>query len=446
MHETDQAHFTIIGSGLAGALLACHLGQSGYRVDLFEKRSDPRRHEQDRGRSINLALSVRGLEALREVGLAERVLQASILMRGRMMHAPSGRLTFQPYGKDDTEAIHSVSRADLNRLLVEEAAQHDGVRMYFGHPCRGIDLKTSTVELVDVASGEIVRRRCLCVIGADGAFSVVRGQLQRQEGFNYRQDYLEYGYRELHIPSADGGGFRMDKNALHIWPRKRFMMIALPNPDGSFTATLFLPYRGPNGFESLQDADDVRRYFEERFPDALPLMPTLMEDYFQNPLGSLVTIRCSPWHVGGRVALVGDACHAVVPFLGQGMNAAFEDCTVLSRCLKRNAPAWEAAFAEYEVRRKPHTDALAELCLVNFIEMRDKVGSRLFLLRKRFDNMLHKLLPFWYLPLYTMVSFSTIPYADAVRRARQQNRIVAGGLVLILFGLFALLGWVRFGF
>jgi kynurenine 3-monooxygenase len=443
MHETDQAEFTIVGSGLAGALLACHLGKAGYRVELFEKRPDPRQSEQDRGRSINLALSVRGLEALREVGLAERVLRSSVLMRGRMMHARSGELTFQPYGKDDSEALHSVSRADLNRLLVEEAARYDGVRMYFRHPCRDIDLLAPTVEVDDEAGGQLVRRECRHVIGADGAYSVIRSRMLRQEGFNYRQDYLEYGYRELHIPPAESGGFRMNPNALHIWPRKRFMMIALPNQDGSFTCTLFLPYQGEISFEALRAEADVRSFFGEHFPDAVPLMPTLVEDYFANPLGSLVTIRCQPWHLEGRVVLLGDACHAVVPFLGQGMNAAFEDCTILTRCLKQHAPAKETAFAAYEARRKPHTDALAELCLDNFVEMRDKVGSRWFLLRKKFDNLLHKLLPFWYLPLYTMVSFSTIPYADAVRRARRQNRIVAGvllGLVtLLLIGLIALL-------
>jgi kynurenine 3-monooxygenase len=444
MDGTDQAEFTIVGAGLAGALLACQLGRAGYRVEVFEKRADPRQAQQDRGRSINLALSVRGLEALREVGLAERVLASSILMRGRMIHAGSGDLHFQPYGKDDTEALHSVSRADLNRLLVEEAARYEGVRLFFRHPCRGIDLETTTIDLADEALGRSELRTCRCVIGSDGAYSVIRTQMQRHDGFNYSQDYVDYGYRELHIPPADGGGFRMNPNALHIWPRKSFMLIALPNPDRSFTCTLFLPYRGPISVAELRDDRDVGRFFEQHFPDAVPLMPGLTEDYFTNPLGSLVTIRCQPWHQDGRVVLVGDACHAVVPFLGQGMNAAFEDCTVLTRCLKQHAPAWDEAFAAYESRRKRHADALADLCLDNFVEMRDKVGSRLFLLRKKLDVLLHKLFPFWYLPLYTMVSFTTIPYADAVRRAHMQNRIVVGSCFVVVLALvFGLIAFLR---
>jgi kynurenine 3-monooxygenase len=417
----SSSRFTIVGSGLAGTLLACYLARAGFPVDLYERRPDPRSHTQDRGRSINLALSVRGLHALRDVGLADAVLADAIPMRGRMMHARDGTLTFQPYGKDDSESINSVSRAGLNLALVNAADAYPAVRLFFDHRCTGIDLTTGALDFVH--AGNPVRVESEAVVGADGVRSAVRAQMQKQDRFDYRQDYLNYGYKELHVPPGPGGSFLMEKNALHIWPRHSFMMIALPNADGSFTCTLFWPYEGPNSFAALKTPDDVRRYFTEQFPDAVPLMPTLVEDFFANPTGPLVTVRCSPWHVDGRVALVGDACHAVVPFLGQGMNAAFEDCTVLAECLKQ-LPDRAAAFRDYEQRRKVNTDALAGLCIDNFIEMRDLVGSRWFLLRKKLDILLHRLFPKWYLPLYTLVTFTRTPYADAVRRVRHQNQVV----------------------
>jgi kynurenine 3-monooxygenase len=423
--------------------MACYLGKAGHRVDLYEKRADPRGREQQAGRSINLALSVRGLHALGEVGLAEEVLRVAIPMRGRMMHSRTGALTFQPYGKDDTEAINSVSRAGLNRTLVEAAARHDSLRLFFRHKCTGIDLHTATVELLDEATGASPQVDCDLVIGADGVYSAVRAQMQKQERFDYQQEYLSHGYKELTIPPGPGGTFPMEKHALHIWPRHSFMMIALPNLDGSFTCTLFWPFEGPNSFAALKTEADVRRFFTEQFPDAVPLMPTLVEDFMKNPTGALVTVRCRPWHVRDRIVLLGDACHAVVPFLGQGMNAAFEDCSVLSDCLAKYGPSWETAYRTYEARRKEHTDALADLCIANFLEMRDRVSSRAFLLKKKLDLLLHKLFPRWYLPLYTLVTFTRTPYADARRRARKQERIVRalgwGALALVVLILASVL-------
>ncbi|MBL8799682.1 MAG: FAD-dependent monooxygenase [Planctomycetia bacterium] len=430
---SESPPFTIVGAGLAGTLLACYLGRLGYRVELHERRPDPRHHNQDRGRSINLALSVRGLHALREVGLADEVLRSAILMRGRMIHGQAGDLTFQPYGKDDSEALYSVSRAGLNLLLVEAAARLPAVNLYFGQRCTGFDPGSNVLDFQD--TGKIAAE---IIVGADGAYSAIRAQMQRQEHFNYQQEYLTHGYKELTIPAGPNGAFQLEKHALHIWPRGSFMMIALPNQDGSFTCTLFWPLQGPNSFAALTAPDDIRRFFTQQFPDAVPLLPTLVEDFLHNPTGSLVTIRCRPWHQGGKAVLVGDACHAVVPFLGQGMNAAFEDCTVLTQCLQAHAPHWEAAFRDYEARRKPHLDVLADLCLENFIEMRDRVGSRWFVLKKQLAVALHRLLPRWYLPLYTMIEFTRIPYADALRRARWQDRIVRGVLIgsgLLLLGL-----------
>jgi kynurenine 3-monooxygenase len=262
--------------------------------------------------------------------------------------------------------------------------------------------------------------------------------MQKQERFSYTQDYLEHGYKELTIPAGPGGAFRLEKHALHIWPRGNFMMIALPNQDGSFTCTLFWPYEGPHSFTALQTETDILAYFRQQFPDAVPLLPNLADDFLHNPTGALVTIRCHPWHLDGRAVLIGDACHAVVPFLGQGMNAAFEDCTVLSECLKQHAPHWEAAFRLYEQRRKENVDTLADLCIANFIEMRDKVGSKVFVLRKKLALLLHRLFPRWYLPLYTMIEFTRIPYAQALRRARMQDWIVRGIFAAVVLSLIVL--------
>ncbi|HYV38962.1 MAG TPA: NAD(P)/FAD-dependent oxidoreductase [Gemmataceae bacterium] len=439
---SNTPHFTIVGSGLAGTLLACYLGKAGYRVDLHEKRSDPRLQNAERGRSINLALSVRGIQALREVGLADEILQQAIPMRGRMIHSRGGALIFQPYGKDDSESINSVSRAGLNLALIQAAARYDSIRMFFNHRCTGIDLATATLDIHDDVANQTSKLPCEIVIGADGAYSAVRAAMQRHERFNYQQSYLSHGYKELSIPPGPGGTFLMERHALHIWPRHSFMMIALPNLDGSFTCTLFWPYEGENSFAALRNDDDIRRFFAEQFADAAPLMPDLVEQYRANPIGPLLTVRCLPWHLGGKVALLGDACHALVPFLGQGMNAAFEDCTVLDRCIRAHAPKWEAAFAHYETERKENTDALADMAIDNFLEMRDRVSSRLFLWKKWFHLLLHKLLPRWYLPLYTLVTFTTTPYAVARRRAQQQERIVRWLLASALLIVLVFLLWM----
>jgi kynurenine 3-monooxygenase len=434
----DERPVVIVGAGLAGSLFACYLGRAGRRVQVYEKRPDPRLGPVDRGRSINLALSVRGIHALRELGLAEAVLAESVLMRGRMIHAQTGALTFQPYGKDDSEALHSVSRAGLNRQLVEAAAGHESVRFFFGLRCTGLDPEGEAAEFVDESKHTAVTVPAAAVVGADGAYSAVRAWMQRHEGFNYQQEYLSHGYKELTIPAGPGGAFPLEPHALHIWPR-RSLMIALPNRDGSFTGTLFWPLQGPGSFAALRTADQVLAFFREQFPDAVLLLPALAEEFLNHPTGSLVTIRCQPWRIG-RAVLVGDACHAVVPFLGQGMNAAFEDCTVLYECLIEAKWDWALAAARYEALRKEHADALADLCVANFVEMRDRVASPLFVLGKRLAVLLHRLLPRWYLPLYTMVEFTRIPYAEGVRRARLQARAVSAGLVLLLAGI-ALLLW-----
>jgi kynurenine 3-monooxygenase len=431
--------FVLIGSGLAGGLLAAYLGRRGYEVDLYERRADPREGNIVGGRSINLALSTRGIHALEQLGIADEVLQHAIPMRGRMIHDKSGDLHFAPYDVDPNKHINSIGRAALNTAVIEAAQRYPNVRVYFNHQCTDVDLDSATAKLLNTSTAQLLASSGESLIGVDGAFSAVRQSMQKQlSGFEYDESYLAHGYKELTIPPGPGGSWRMEKNALHIWPRKSFMMIALPNLDGSFTCTLFWEFEGPRSFATTKTDDDVRRFFNEEFADAVPLMPALLEDFRQNPTGSLVTIRCAPWYHKDKVALVGDAAHAVVPFYGQGMNAAFEDCVVLDECLAEFADNRERAFAEYFVRRKENTDALADLAVENFIEMRDKTASRSFRAKKKLDHLLEAALPGLYLPLYTMVTFTRIPYAEAARRARWQDRLIYTSLVAIVTVLIVL--------
>jgi len=425
------ARFVLIGSGLAGGLLAAYLGRRGYEVELYERRVDPREGNIVGGRSINLAISTRGIHALEQIGIAEEALKHAIPMRGRMIHDKSGALHFSPYDVDPKNCINSIGRASLNTTLIEAAQRYPNVRVHFNHKCTDVDLNEAVCHL-ETETGKLTQRGD-AVIGVDGAFSAVRISMQLKiNNFHYDESYLAHGYKELTIPPAPDGSWRMEKNALHIWPRKSFMMIALPNPDGSFTCTLFWEFEGPRSFATTKTDDDVRQFFDEEFPDAMPLMPTLLEDFRNNPTGSLVTIRCAPWFYRDKVCLVGDAAHAVVPFYGQGMNAAFEDCVVLDECLERFSDNRERAFDDYFRRRKENVDALADLAIGNFIEMRDKTASKMFRAKKKLDHALEAVLPGIYLPLYTMVTFTRLPYAKAARRARLQDGIVVGGILLFV--------------
>ena len=436
--------FILIGSGLAGGLLGAYLGRRGYDVDLYERRTDPREGNIVGGRSINLAVSTRGIHALEQLGIANEVLKHAIPMRGRMIHpATAGRAPiFVPYDVDPKNCINSIGRAALNTTVIDAAQRYPNVRVHFNHRCADVDL-TEAVAYFETENGQVTVRGD-AVIGVDGAFSAVRQSMQKKlADFEYDESYLAHGYKELTIPPGPAGTWQMEKNALHIWPRKSFMMIALPNPDGSFTCTLFWEFEGPRSFATTKTDDDVRRFFDEEFADAVPLMPTLLDDFQQNPTGSLVTICCAPWSYKDKLALVGDAAHAVVPFYGQGMNAAFEDCVVLDECLAEFPDNRERAFSKYFARRKVNADALAALAIENFIEMRDKTASKTFRAKKKLDHLLEGLLPGIYLPLYTMVTFTRMPYATAAKRARFQDRIVYGSLFgvailvfLLLIGLF----------
>jgi kynurenine 3-monooxygenase len=435
------AKFVLIGSGLAGGLLATYLGRREYEVDLYERRADPREGNIVGGRSINLAISTRGIHALQQIGIADEALRHAIPMRGRMIHDRSGVLHFSPYDVDPKKCINSIGRAALNTTVIEAAQRYPNVRVHFNHRCTDVDIDSAVAHL-ETPNGTVTAHGD-AVIGVDGAFSAVRKSMQNEiPSFQYDESYLAHGYKELTIPPGTDRSWRMEKNALHIWPRKSFMMIALPNPDGSFTCTLFWEFEGPRSFATMKTDDDVRRFFEEEFSDAVPLMPGLIDDFRNNPTGSLVTIRCAPWFHRDKACLVGDAAHAVVPFYGQGMNAAFEDCVVLDECLEEFSGNRERAFAEYFRRRKENADALADLAIGNFIEMRDKTASKTFRAKKKLDHTLEAALPGIYLPLYTMVTFTRMPYARAAKRAQIQDALMYASLFVIAAIVVAATFWL----
>jgi kynurenine 3-monooxygenase len=422
---------TLIGAGLAGSLLAIYLARRGFHVDVYERRPDMRKEDIGGGRSINLALSTRGLHALRDVGLYDSIMKIAIPMKGRMMHSPTGELTFQRYGKDDTEVIYATCRGRLNMALLDAAEACPGMRLLFNQRSTGIDFDRSLVVLEDEMLKTESRVAADVVIGTDGSASAVRLDMQKTGRFNFSQEYLDYGYKELSMPAGLGGKFVIEKHALHIWPRGSYMLIALPNIDGSFTCTFFFPFEGPLSFASLKTPEQVRAFFQEQFSDATARMPGLLDEYFGHPTGSMVTIKCSPWHVGGKALLLGDAAHAIVPFFGQGMNCAFEDCTALDECIARRQQAssttpidWESLFREFEKLRKVNTDAIADLAVENFVEMRDYVAQPKFLLKKKVELALEKRFSDTFIPKYSMVTFHRIPYATALARGRVQDQLL----------------------
>jgi kynurenine 3-monooxygenase len=415
---------TLIGAGLNGPLLAILLRRRGFAVDIYERRPDMRRVRISAGRSINLAISARGIHALRQAGLWEQMRSIIIPMKGRMMHSIAGELTFQPYGKNETEVINSISRAELNIALMN-AAEGLGATIYFERRCTGYDAKSGTLRLRDDSTGSDVSTEAEIVIGCDGSASAIRMEMLKLSRFNFSQEYLDYGYKELTIPADTNGTHVLDRNALHIWPRGNHMLIALPNVDGTFACILFLPFEGADSFASLSTPADIIRFFENRFPDTLRLMPQLAENYAANPTGAMVTIKCTPWHVAGNSLLLGDAAHAIVPFFGQGINCGFEDCTCLVELLDRHGSDWPVVFAQFEKERKINTDAIADMAIENFTEMRDRVADARFLFRKKVELALEAKYPQLFVPKYAMVTFHRIPYSVAQARGAVQDRILA---------------------
>lgn len=414
---------TIIGAGLVGSLLSIYLAKRGYRVSIFERRPDMRKEKISAGRSINLALSDRGLLALDKVGLADEIKNISIPMHGRHIHNMDGSTAFQPYGKEG-QFINSVSRGTLNMKLMDLAEQH-GVQIQFNHKCSAIDWKTNTINF-ELPGSQPVAHHSQLIFGSDGAFSAARMQHQLQhDKFNYSQYYIDCGYKELTIPPTAAGEFAMEVNALHIWPRKDYMLIALPNLDKTFTCTLFFPFEGPASFSNLTTKEKVQSFFENTFPDAIALMPDYVNEFFNNPTSSLVTVKCFPWVREDKFALIGDAAHAIVPFFGQGMNCGFEDCRVLDELIDENGDDWATILQRYQLLRKPDGDAIADLAINNFTEMRDRTADPKFLLQKKIEARLHDKYPGQWIPAYSQVTFSPhIRYSEALQRGQQQEAIM----------------------
>lgn len=421
MNKTKK--ITLIGAGLAGSLLAILFAQREFDVTLYERRADMRRHEVPAGRSINLALAQRGIRPLRKVGLFEKVSQLLIPMRGRMLHGADGSLTLTPYGRTPAEVIHSISRPGLNMLLMD-AAEAAGVTIRFGQRCDDIDFEQGRAFFTDEASGRQYAVTDAPFIAADGGGSAVRQAMQRRLGVQVTEDILPHGYKELSIPAAADGAHQMEREALHIWPRGRHMLIALPNLDGSFTVTLFLAKQGEPSFESLQQPDALARFFRENFPDALARIPDIQSEFYRNPTGLMGTVHCPSWHVGGTALLLGDAAHAIVPFHGQGMNCAFEDCLILDQCMEKHGDNWQRVFAEFETLRKPDAAAIAEMALENYVEMRDVVRDPKFHLQKKLGFILEERHPGVFVPRYSMVMFHHLPYAEAQRRGAVEQHIL----------------------
>ncbi|MGB2458262.1 MAG: FAD-dependent oxidoreductase [Flavobacteriales bacterium] len=413
---------TIAGAGLVGSLEAIYLAKRGFQVEVYERRPDMRKVELSAGRSINLALSARGWNALKAVGVDQDVEKMAIPMYKRVMHAVDGSLSDQQYGQDG-EAIYSVSRGGLNQLLMNLAGEQDNVNMHFNYKCVDVDLKSASATF-EHNDGNQKNVAADMIIGADGAYSVIRSKMIKQDRFQYSQHYIEHGYKELTIPANSDGTHKLEVNALHIWPRGSYMLIALPNMDGSFTCTLFFPYEGEYSFNSLQTEQQVNDFFKEVFPDTLDLIPNLVEEYFQNPTSSLAIMRCNPWTVDDKVLLIGDAAHATVPFYGQGMNAGFEGCFVLDQLMQKHGEDWKACFDEYSKIRKPDGDGVQDLSMHNFIVMRDKTADPKFLLQKKIELHFSKKYPDKWLPLYSMVSFSTIRYSEAWEIGQQQEKLM----------------------
>jgi kynurenine 3-monooxygenase len=410
----------VVGSGLVGSLLAIYLKRAGHTVHVYDRSPDIRTITFS-GRSINLAMSHRGWKALDGVGIGDEVRAIAIAMDKRAIHV-ADKINFQHYGKDG-ESIYSISRGTLNRKMID-LAEAAGAEFFFEQKIWDISLATATLHIGETERGEWTDVPYDMVFGADGAFSRIRHRMQRQSMFNYSQEFLSTGYKELNIPPNPDGTHKLDKNSFHIWPRGNYMLIALPNLDGSFTCTLFMPFEGDNSFGALTDREEVETFFAKNFPDSIEVIPELANDFFKNPTSTLVTMKCFPWTFEDKVALIGDACHAIVPFYGQGMNAGFEDISVLYEMIEKFGDDWKAIFSEYENSRKPNADAIAELSYRNFMEMSTKTADDKFHLQKKIEKHFSAKYPEKWIPLYSRVTFSHRPYTEALAIGDRQNAIM----------------------
>lgn len=414
-------NIAIVGSGLVGTLLAIYLRKSGHQVSVYDRSPDIRTI-QFSGRSINLAMSNRGWRALENIGIADEIKKIAIAMEKRAIHIDDDQVNFQYYGKEG-EAIYSISRGVLNRKMID-LAEGFGVAFLFNQKVWDVSLDTASLHVGQNEDDTHQEHQFDMVFGADGAFSRIRHKMQRQNMFNYSQEFLPIGYKELNIPPSEKSEYVIDKNSLHIWPRGNYMLSALPNLDGSFNAILFMPFEGENSFEKLQAKEDVELFFKNKFPDAVEIMPNLLEDFFKNPTSYLVTVKCFPWTYKDKVALIGDASHAIVPFYGHGMNAGFEDVTILDQMMKKYGDDWLSIFKAYERERKPNADAIAELSFRNFMEMSSDTADESFLLRKKIEKHFSAKHPDLWLPLYSMVTFSDDKTYDQALKVGDRQKVI----------------------
>lgn len=415
------AHTVVVGAGPIGCVLSVLLARRGHNVTLFEKRGDIRLEDAQAGRSINLVLTNRGLRALDLVGMRERVLELTVPVLGRMMHSVDGELAYQPYGKDDSECNYSVPREQLNEFLLDTAQEH-GVTIRFNQKLTDVDLETLSLTFEDQQTQAISIVKASVIFGSDGAPSRVRRSLTQREGYHESSELIDYGYKELHFPAGPENTYAMAGHALHIWPRGEHMLMGLANLDGSFTGTIYLPWKGPNGFDALQTPESVRDFFETHYADAIPLMDDLETSFLNNPTGILGTVRCHPWHLEDKVLLIGDAAHAIVPFFGQGLNCGLEDCAVLNQLLDEYDDRAEL-FSVFDRLRKPNAEAIADMALDNFVEMRDRVGDPRFLLKKKVERRIEQTMPHLYRSRYATVMYSDNPYRVAFEAGKIQQDI-----------------------
>ncbi|MBE9167856.1 FAD-dependent monooxygenase [Pleurocapsales cyanobacterium LEGE 06147] len=413
----------IVGAGLVGSLLSVYLARAGFKVSVYDRNSDPRQVNLQSGRSINITLSERGFRALDAVGAGDTVRELCIPVCGRIMHARDGELTYQPYG-NNKEAIYSIGRDDLSKALVNFAQKHENIEFYFNQKCIDIDLPTARLKLQDLQTGEITQVQADRIFAADGAYSPVRYKMQRLKRFNYSQEYLDRGYKEIIIPAGNEGNWALEKNAIHIWPRDSFMLIGFPNLDKSFTLSLHLPYEEEISHNSTASPDALQNLFETYFPDIWPLVYPNLGDYAKKPVESMITIKCFPWSYQDKVLLIGDSCHAVVPSYGQGANAGFENCQLLTQCIEKHLGDWQTAFKEYETLRKPEMDVLAHLCLEHFTVLRKMVGDRKFIERAKIERKLQEMNS-EYASLYYNISFTSMSYSEALRSERIHQEIIS---------------------
>jgi kynurenine 3-monooxygenase len=412
----------IVGAGLVGSLLAGYLARAGFKVSVYERNSDPRLVNLQSGRSINITLSERGFRALDAVGAGDEVRKFCIPVYGRIIHAQDGNLTYQPYG-NNKEAIYSIGREDLSRTLLSFAEKHENIEFYFNEKCIDIDLSTATLKLQNLETGKISQVQADRIFATDGAYSAVRQKMQRLKRFNYSQEYCDQGYKEIIIPARDDGSWALEKNAIHIWPRDDFMLIGFPNLDRSFTLSLHLPYEGEISHESTASPDALQNLFETYFPDIWPLVEPSLSDYFNKPVGAMITIKCFPWAYQDKALLIGDSCHAIFPSLGQGANASFENCQLLTKCIEKYSADWQRIFKEYETLRKPDLDALADLCFEHFTVLRKMVGDPNFIQWNKLERKIQKLHP-EQASLYYNISFTCMPYSEALNIERSHQAMI----------------------